>query len=269
MYWQEAINSTLQKLIGQSRLGVITDIDGTISPIVTVPSAARVTDRSKELLADLQEQVSLVAVITGRAAADAHTRVGVPHVVYIGNHGLERWVEGEVHVSPEVEPYRAGLEGVIQDLAQYQVPGLHVEDKGATLSIHYRQTENPDQVKADFSDSMAKIAAQHGISFFPGNMIFEMRPPIDINKGTALRQLVHEYELDALVWMGDDVTDADAMVVAHELREAGTCETVCIGVESDYMPQQIRDHSDFLAEGVAGVEEFLAWLSNALRASST
>ena len=101
MRWQEATSTTLKTLVGKGRIGLITDVDGTISPIVLDPDAARVTPRSRELLRQLHDHLALVAVITGRAAADVRSMVGLPDLVYIGNHGMERWEDGRVEVIPE------------------------------------------------------------------------------------------------------------------------------------------------------------------------
>ena len=77
MYWENAKNELLEA-INKPRFGLITDVDGTISPIVDVPDEARVTPRNLELLADLGTKLTLTAVISGRSASDIHQRVGLP-----------------------------------------------------------------------------------------------------------------------------------------------------------------------------------------------
>ncbi len=82
-----------------SRIGLITDVDGTISPIVNTPSAAQVTPQARARLRELQNIITLVAVISGRAAVDVRDRVGIAKLVYVGNHGMERW-NGQTVESP-------------------------------------------------------------------------------------------------------------------------------------------------------------------------
>ncbi|MGF2075718.1 hypothetical protein, partial [Enterococcus casseliflavus] len=62
------------------------------------------------------------------------------------------------------------------------------------------------------------------------------------------------------VFMGDDTTDVDAMRIARQLREDGSCYVVSLGVESDETPQAVRDNADVLVQGISGVEDFLEWL---------
>jgi trehalose 6-phosphate phosphatase len=267
MYWQDATETLLKPLLKQPRLGLITDMDGTISPIVAVPDAAQVTPRSRELLRALGARLALVAVVSGRAVADVRQRVGLPELVYAGNHGLERWVDDRIVPTPQAAPFRPALEAVLAEIAPRLLPGMRLEDKGATLSLHYRQTDDPQAAAAAFTPLLEAAAAQHGLSLFQGRMVFELRPPLEIHKGTILRQLVSEYRLSGAVYLGDDTTDADALRMARSLRHDMTCYALGLGVESEGVPTAVLESADLLAAGVPGVESFLAWLVNALSAS--
>lgn len=267
MHWQQHTATTLAPLTTAIRLGVITDMDGTISPIVEHPHLAQVTPRNLELLKNLQSYVTLVAVISGRGASDIQQRIGLDDIVYIGNHGLERWEDGAVHIAPDVLPFRSALENI-----QAQIPlqpGMFIEDKGATLSIHYRQTANPSAVVDEYTPRIKALAEEFGLRFFPGRMIFEIRPPLEVHKGTALAYLVDHYDLDTVLFLGDDVTDTDAMRVAHDLHHQQRCYAVTVGVLSADTPPIVREQADVLAQGVGDIERLLAWLLNARMASST
>lgn len=269
MGWQIAADHALRTLLRQPRLGLVTDVDGTISPIVADPDAARVTPRARELLAALRSHLALVAVVSGRAADDVRARVGVPGVVTVGNHGLETWADGAVRLAPEAAAYRPALEAARDTLSDALLPGMQVEDKGATLSVHYRRAGDPEAAEAAFGPVAQAVADEHGLRLFRGRMVFELRPPLEIDKGTAFRRLVQHYALDGAMYIGDDTTDADALRAARELRAAGTCYALALGVESDDTPGSVREAADVLLPGVAGVEDFLAWLLNAVSASST
>jgi trehalose 6-phosphate phosphatase len=266
MHWQDARSTSLQRLLDAARPGVITDVDGTISPIVAHPDAAQVTPRSRDLLRDLHAHLALVAVISGRAVADVQARVNLPELVYVGNHGLEWWIDGQVQLAPEAAAHRPALEAALDAVRALQVPGMIVEDKGATLSVHYRQTSDPDTVAATFTPILQRIADERGLKLFQGRLVFEVRPPIQVNKGSAFSDLITYYHLDAAIYLGDDTTDVDALIMARRLRESGACYALGLGVTADETPPAVLDHADLLADGVQDVEAFLAWL---LSASST
>ncbi len=269
MYWQDAQSTSLKTLFNYTRIGLITDMDGTISPIVPRPDDALPTKRNRDLLHQLHQHLALVAVISGRAAADVRQRVNLPELVYVGNHGLERWHDGDVVAAPEVEPYIAALAAARAVVERIAPEGMWVEDKRATLSVHYRAAADPTAVTAEYGPLMQQIADDNGLHLFPGRMIFELRPPLDVNKGTAFATLVDQYALDAAVFVGDDTTDADAMRVARALRHDGRCYSLAVAVESDDMPAVVAESADLLTSGVNDVESFFSWLLMAASASST
>jgi len=268
MYWKNAKDKLLQA-IDKPRLGLITDVDGTISPIVDVPDEARVTPRNLELLAKLQSHLTLTAVVSGRAAQDVYQRVGLPRLVYIGNHGMEKWQDGKVIVSPTAAVYRDNLSAAIPEVRQILIDGMRFEDKGTTLSVHYRQTNNPEQIAKKLAPSMQSIADKHGLHLTQGRMVFEFRPPVEIDKGTAFEDLAKSHQLDAAFYLGDDTTDVAVFLSARRLRESGQCLAYGLGVESQGTPQAVLTGADYLVQEVAGVESFLDWLSMARMASST
>ncbi len=117
MYWEKS-KSEFLKAINKPRFGLITDVDGTISPIVDVPDEARVTPRNLELLAELRAHLTVTAVVSGRAAKDVYQRIGLPGLVYIGNHGMEQWQDGKVIVSPSAAAYRDALAVATTEIKQ-------------------------------------------------------------------------------------------------------------------------------------------------------
>ena len=268
MKWENAKDELL-KAIEKPRFGLITDVDGTISPIIDVPDEARVTPRNLELLAELQTQLTLTAVISGRSAADVYQRIRLPGLVYIGNHGMEQWQDGEVIVSPTAAAYRDNLSAAMPEIKQVLQDGMRFEDKGATLSIHYRQTSDPEQVANKFAPLLKNFAKKYDLNLTQGRMVFEVRPPVKIDKGTAFEELVKTYQLDAAFYLGDDTTDVAVFLTARRLRESGQCLAYGLGVESQGTPQAVLTEADCLVQEVAGAEFFLGWLLEARMASST
>lgn len=266
--WQEA-RDLIADLAGAPRLGMFSDLDGTLSPIAATPEAAQITPRNRALLAELAEETPLVAIISGRSAASLKERVGLPGLVYVGNHGLDRWTENGLQVIPEAEPYLGGLQTVKAELQEILEPGAFIEDKGATLSLHYRQAAQPLAFARDKAASIAQIVERRGLTLFTGKMVFEVRPPVEMDKGIAFRELVKEYGIEAAIFLGDDVSDLNALQMARRLRAEGSFAAWGVGIQSEDTPEGLAEAADFLAAGVADVEELLAWVLKARRASST
>jgi trehalose 6-phosphate phosphatase len=266
-HWLHAISDMQVSVVNNPCLGLITDVDGTISPIVADPDRAVVTPKIRALLERLVPHLALVAVVSGRSVADLRARLNLPGLVYIGNHGFEWWRDNQIEVAPEAQAHRPALQAALKALRDQQQPGMLIEDKGATISVHYRQTADPVAVKAAFSPVVDQIAKQHSLTLFHGRMVFELRPPVEINKGTALEQLITQYHLDAAIYMGDDTTDADAMLMARQMSKNGRCHALGLAVVSENTPYVVRDSADLSLDDVADVERFLAWLLKARTAS--
>jgi trehalose 6-phosphate phosphatase len=262
-----AANPALVELVERTRagqrVGLVTDFDGTISPIAPTPDAAEITPKNRDLLYHLTDQLTLVAAVSGRAVDDLHVKVALPGVIYIGNHGLERWQKGWIDVLPAALSYRPRLRRAIDQLTPHMQPGMILQDKRITVALHYRQTPDPDATREQLRPLVEQIARDNGLRFIQGKRVMEVLPDIRVNKGSALGFLVEDYTLDAAVFLGDDVTDADALKAARDLRETGKY-VLGIGVASEETPASVQLHADLLVPGVAGVEAFLEWFYNSI-----
>ncbi len=266
--WQDA-KEHLAALVSSPRFGLFSDLDGTLSPIAPTPEGAQITPRNRELLAELEKVLPLVAIISGRRADNLQQRVGLSGLVYIGNHGLEGWADGKIQVIPEAKPFLRRIQDAKKELEKIHESGIRVEDKGPTLSFHYRQVENPISFARNTANRLAEIAEKHKLELFTGKMVFEFRPSIEMDKGIAFQQLVNEYKIEAALFLGDDVSDLSALRMGRKLREEQICDAWGIGIQSEEEPEALVDTADFLAGGVTDVEDLLAWLLKARRASST
>lgn len=258
--WQQHTQA-LTTVLNQTPFGVITDIDGTISPIAPTPEEAEVTATARDSLRALVKKVRLVAVITGRGAADAHRMLNIPNVEIMGSHGLERWRDGEAVISEEGKPYLEAIRGALEEADPLMVRfGMTPEPKGITASLHYRNAPNRDSVRDAVYSQLATIAARHDLELFEGRYIFELHPPLEVNKGTALVNLVEEYKLNGVVFLGDDITDVNAMRGLKTLRETSRLDGACLAVVSDESPEEVATEADYILNGVPDVEKFLQWL---------
>ena len=247
-------------LLWSPRAALFTDIDGTIAPIAPEPSAAAVLPEARDALAALAARVRVV-VLTGRSAADARAMVGLDGVVYSGNHGAEWLIGGERSVEPAAAPYLAPLREVAQsaERALGGLTGVRVEDKEVSLSIHYRNAPDPHAARAAilaFADANAAAMAVR-----EGKMIVEVRPPVALSKGEAVRSCVRRERVASAIVIGDDRTDAEAFAVVREMRSAGEIRAACAAVSPDDAPPELIASADYALRGPAAAARLLAWLA--------
>jgi trehalose 6-phosphate phosphatase len=259
----------LNPILGQKKIGIFCDFDGTLSPIVADPSAAEINPVARELLVTLRDLVTVVGIISGRKADDLSQRIMVDGLTYIGNHGLERIQDGQRIISKEAKPYLTPIEKAAEEIEAILLPAMQLERKEATLSIHYRQTSDPQKAREQTRQRLESVAHQYGLKLFEGRMIFELRPPIEIDKGSILMELIEVNHLDAAVFIGDDITDTAAFRAASKLRNRGICLAYSVGVLDSGTPPEVRELADLTVPGVYGVVSLLSWLANRLSASST
>ena len=219
----------------QTPSAVVTDIDGTISAIAATPAEATVDPGAKAALELLTRRLAAVAVVSGRAPQDGAVMVGLPELTYVGNHGLERIARGESWTHPTAAAAQPAIAAALAEIetaarAAVDAPWLIVENKGVTGTIHYRLAPDPAMAVALLEPLARDAAERHGLRLTLGRMIFELRPPLAVNKGTAIRELAEDLGLRGIVFFGDDVTDVDAFRALRELRAAGDAATLRVGV---------------------------------------
>jgi trehalose 6-phosphate phosphatase len=262
---------TLERVVnvlgGGGRAGLVTDVDGTISPIEARPEQARVLARASEALAGLNRILTLVAVVSGRTAADARAMVGVPGLTYVGNHGLEIWSERGAEIVPEARPWVPRLAAVLEDVTRQlrNSNGILVENKGATASLHYRLATDPDQARSDVLELLARCALTSGLRIEEGRMVINLLPPLTVTKGSAVSWLVRQHHLETVVYLGDDVTDAHAFRALAALRQSSQVQTLSIGVVGRETPPSIRQLADATVPSVEAVADLLCAAFERLR----
>ena len=250
----------------QTPSAVVTDIDGTISAIAPTPSEAMVDPGAKAALELLTRRLAAVAVVSGRAPQDGAAMVGLPELTYVGNHGLERIVRGAPWTHPTAVAAQPAIAAALAEFeaaarAAADAPWLIVENKGVTGTIHYRLAPDPTQAVALLEPLARAAAERHGLRLTLGRMIFEMRPPLAVNKGTAIRDLASDLGLRGLVFFGDDVTDVDAFRALREMRAAGEAATLRVGVLGPDTSPLVLAETDLCVEGVSACAETLLALA--------
>jgi trehalose 6-phosphate phosphatase len=240
------------------RCAVLTDVDGTLAPIVDRPEDARVPRETGELLERLAGRFGLVAVVTGRRSLEARRMVGADGIVYIGNQGFELLVPGnaEPHLDPAARPRGGRTSEFVDTLDWERLGGLGVrrEDKGPIQVLHWRGAPDEEAAEAAVRE-VGDAARDLGLIPLWGRKVLDLRPVAGIDKGTAVhRILVQRAPLDAALFAGDDRTDLDAFRALRAL--AGTARlgsAVRVGVASPESPPEISAEADVVVEGPEGV----------------
>jgi trehalose 6-phosphate phosphatase len=220
-----------------ARAAVLLDVDGTLAPIVARPELAAVPEETRAQLARLARRYRLVACISGRSGEEARRLVDVEGVVYVGVHGLE--------LAPEAERWRAAL----RPFAQLEWPWL--EDKGLTVALHWREAEDEQAARAEL-ETVAEEAKKAGLEARWGRKVLELRPPVEADKGTAVRTLLEERGLQRALYAGDDTTDLDAFRGLDGLEVA-----VRVAVASAEGPPELRERADLVVGSPAELVELL------------
>ncbi len=206
------------------RILLLSDYDGTLTQIVERPELAYLPEGVRMLLKALRYQPRFrVGVISGRALSDLKSRVGVRGIIYAGNHGLEMEGPGVSFVNPLAEEMKPVLRVMHQVLkaALLRSRGVLVEDKGLTLSVHYREVpvDKADEVQDSFQRIVGGAQAAGQVRITSGKKVYEVRPAVDWDKGKAIRLLMKKYGKGGResglvpVYLGDDLTDEDGFRV--------------------------------------------------------
>jgi trehalose-phosphatase len=246
------------------RAAILTDVDGTLAPIVERAEEAAVPAAAREALAALSERYALVGCISGRQAEEARRLVGLDSLAYAGNHGLELLLPGERSVRPD--PSVAGREEQAAEFiatvdANRLEVGLRLEDKGPIQALHWRGSE--DEAAAESrAREIANEAGRAGLEPRWGRKVLELRPAGGGGKDGAIGSLLADERLDRATYAGDDRTDLDAFRRLRELREEGQLSTaVCVGVLSAEAPAELGEESDVAVAGLGGWLAILDWLA--------
>jgi trehalose 6-phosphate phosphatase len=257
------------ELLESGRAGLVTDIDGTISPIEALPEQARVLPRAIEALDALKRHLAVVAVVSGRTALEAQRMVGINGLTYVGNHGLEVLTSEGPHIVAEARPWLPRLARVLERVqADVALTGLIVENKGATGSVHYRLTDEPDAARRMILEVLAREAVTSGLRIEEGRMVINLLPPLTVTKGSAVTWIAREHRLHRLVYFGDDVTDAHAFKALTVLREKDELLTLSVAVVGRETPPSVRQLADATLPSVDAVADTLCDVADALETRS-
>ncbi len=253
----------LRAIIQTQPLGIFSDIDGTLAPIVRDPAAAAISPRAKELLERLMAAGVKVALVSGREINAARRIAGIEGAAYAGNHGLHLWLNGQEETTEAVQAYVAQARDVLTRIGAIRFPGVSLEDKGPVLAFHYRNAADETEARKAIMSTIERVGAANGFGLYEGRKVIELRPPLEINKGTAIVHLAERLGARSAIAIGDDMTDVDMFRGIEALRRAGL-PGASVAVWSDEASLDLLDSTDYFVTGVEGVEWLLAEVFRAL-----
>src|SRR5262245_6182540 len=204
----------VHEIVGdRDRLAVFLDYDGTLTPIVSQPEEAWLSDSMRETLRSLAARVP-VAILSGRDLDDVRGRVHVDGIVYAGSHGFD--IAGAGGLRRELgAAYLPVLDTAETELREAldEISGAQLERKHFSVAAHYRNVNEDDAFRVALA--VDAVAARHRkLRRIDGKKVYELLPDIDWNKGKAVLWLLDTLELERgkafPIFIGDDRTDEDA-----------------------------------------------------------
>lgn len=242
-----------QKIRAKKAKLLILDFDGTLAAIAKTPHEIILESKTKEVLARLcGSQHCKLAIVSGRALKNLRTFFHIRDACYIGNHGLE--LKGNGLRLPVKARKARRLEILIWLLGEKlkedfsKVPGILIEDKNYTLSVHYRNVAR--EFYPFFENEMNRFRKKYAhwpLIWRRGKKVWEVRPGVRWGKGEAATYLSKKFPGALPIVIGDDATDEDMF---KALKHRGL--TIRVGwskkSSADYYLKSPRDVRNFLKE---------------------
>jgi trehalose 6-phosphate phosphatase len=244
-----------------ARSALLVDLDGTLAPIVDDPAAARPLPDAVVALGALAGRLGRVAVVTGRPVAFVRRHLPDPAIVVVGQYGLERDDGHGVVTDPRAAAHAEAVAAAADDAAR-RFPGCTVERKGRlAVTLHWRTAPG----SAPSTASLAAWATDHGLARFPGRRACELRPPLAVDKGTAVADLLAATGVTTAAFAGDDHGDLAAFAALGEWAAAQSGRRALrVAVVSEESPPGLRDGADLVVEGPEALAAALVRLADAL-----
>ena len=251
-------DSGLRERVAAGPIAVFCDYDGTLTPIVSRPELAVLSEATRRVLARLAG-LCVVGIISGRDLRDVRAMVRTEGVWLAGSHGFDIAGPGGVHHElPDGRAHAVALAAAADELDDLvaAIPRAWVERKRFAVATHYRQVD-PRRVPEVERAVDAVLESAAGLRKTGGKCIFELRPDVDWDKGRAMWWLLDRIDLGGKgclpIYLGDDVTDEDAfaalagrgvgIVVAEEDRPTDAAYRLA---DPDEVARFLADLADLL-----------------------
>mmetsp|Transcript_1834 Transcript_1834/g.2506 ORF Transcript_1834/g.2506 Transcript_1834/m.2506 type:complete len:324 (+) Transcript_1834:243-1214(+) len=212
----------VQNAISNKQLIIFLDYDGTLTPIVSDPDQAIISDENREILTSVKETFT-TNIVSGRAVDKVSGFLNLEGLLFAGSHGFDirgssRGQDVKYEVAAEYLPSLGTLRDVMKEKLSH-VEGAYVEDNVYSVTIHYRNcdAQHVPEMKRILD---AEKEAYENIVITEGKKVFELRPNFVWHKGEAVKWILESQNFTGeefcAIYIGDDKTDEDAFKVLQE-----------------------------------------------------
>ncbi len=185
------------------------DFDGTLAPVVPRPEDAALRPATHRLMRQLASLYSCI-VVTGRGRKSMQPKLlGIPLKEIVGNHGIEPW-----NTSPAMaRAVKRWLPILNQGLGN--VPGVLVEDKRFSITVHYRNARDKQAAR---KAALELARTLPGATLLGGKQVVNILTETAPGKGQAVERARRELKCDHVIYVGDEKTDEDVFALAARGR---------------------------------------------------
>src|SRR3990170_2096788 len=220
-YLFENIQTVDALLKAREKTILLTDFDGTLTPIRKHPDLAALSEEIRQTLIKFtQDKAIFLGIITWRSLKQIKKLVNIQDVLYVANHGIELEGPGIRSTCPEAKKARSTLWHIYMKLFKSlrHIEGIYVEDKGLSVSLHYRAVKkrgDANEVSRTLHAITKPFLDRKMLSLSTGKMVYEIRPPVEWNKASTIQWLLAHYfpgefsEDALLIYLGDDKADIE------------------------------------------------------------
>lgn len=208
-----SLDAEIAAVAAHPTLLVATDFDGVLAPFVLDPMDARPQPGTIDALTALSRAArTWTAVVSGRDLATLAelTGLGGSGTVLIGSHGAESNRTRQRPAGHESDARLTALRAYVEPHVAAQDPRIRLEHKPTALVLHTRGL--PGDAVAVADEIAAEAARIPGVTLLTGKGVHELSV-VRADKGTALLALAGDLHADAIVYLGDDVTDEHVFTV--------------------------------------------------------
>jgi trehalose-phosphatase len=209
----------IKRIKKYKKILLILDFDGTLSPIVKKPHHARLSPQFKSALLKFRHSDNVyVAIISGRSIASLKGLINLDFIYYGGNHGLEIKGPGINFLCREAKINKKNIMKIYKDVKNifHSMPQIIIENKGFSISVHYRCLE--PEYKNEFRGKISRIKNKFAallVMWRKYRKVLEILPETSCDKGKAAQYLLNRLGYPYPIAIGDDGTDEDMFKVLH------------------------------------------------------
>lgn len=230
------------------------DFDGVLSPVTDDPDASQPAAAVPAVLQALAGAVGRVAIVSARSVSFLRSRFSaLEHVDLFGLYGLERWHDGEIVTEPAALPWLPTI-ATLAERARAELPaGALVEFKRLSVALHYRTAPHLADAVRDWAHARAD---ELGLVIQGGRMVFELKPPVDQDKGMVISDSVGDA---ACAWyFGDDLSDIKAFDALRARESVDPAFLgVCVAVANPETGAEVSGAADLTLDSPEAVARFL------------